>query len=87
MKLFEWSILLTVSSHMVLSKTHTLTFLDNHLSMYVRMRMNNIESLFAQIKRSTQMDDCSSDLIDVHTSDEEEDVPVMDTSSYQCSLL
>ena len=48
---------------------------------------HSIGSLFDQLKRSTEMDVCSSTLMDGHTSDEEEDVPDVDTSSYQCNLL
>ena len=51
---------------------------------------HTIASLFAQVKRSTQMDiclsDCSSELMDEHTS-EEEDVPDMVTSYHQCNVL
>ena len=48
---------------------------------------HTIGNLFDQLKRSTEMDVCSSTLMDGHTSDGEEDVPVMDTFSYQCSLI
>ena len=51
---------------------------------------HTIGSLFALVKRSTQMDDCSSesssDSMEGHPSDGE-DVPDLVTSYYQCSVL
>ena len=51
---------------------------------------HTIGSLFAQVKRSMQMDLCSSELMDGEDqadADEEEDVPDMITSYHQCSVL
>ena len=42
MELFEWSNLLTMSSHTLIAGTHTLTFLDSLWTMYVSMQMNNV---------------------------------------------
>ena len=51
-----------------------------------------IESLFAQVRRSTQMDICLSDyssesMDGEDQEDEEEDVPDMVTSYHQCNVL
>ena len=51
---------------------------------------HTIGSLFAQVKRSMQMDLCSSESMDGEDQtdeDEEEDVPDMVTSYHQCNVV